>query len=60
MLDLSYYLMNRPDSYLANLGLIALGTTIAAIVYCFFNLFRSGANFIKSEEESETKKEKQS
>jgi hypothetical protein len=57
MLELSYYLMNRPDSYLANLGLITLGTTIAAIVYCFGNLGKSGLNFIKNIEKSETKTE---
>jgi hypothetical protein len=55
-LDLSYYLMNQKDSYLANLGIVTVIAVIAVIGYC---LVQMGINTVKFIEE-QIKKEKQS
>lgn len=55
-LDLSYYLMNQKDSYLANLGIVTVIAVIALIGYC---LVQMGTNCVKYIGE-QIKKEKQS
>jgi len=48
-LDLSYYLMNQKDSYLANLGIIALVANIAAIGYCLVQIVTNALQHIKEQ-----------
>lgn len=48
-LDLSYYLMNQKDSYLANLGLITVAVTVITIGYCFTQACINGIQFIKEQ-----------
>jgi hypothetical protein len=55
-LDLSYYLMNQRDSYLANLGILTLITVIISLGYCLVQMVTNMAVFIKEQ----IKKEKQS
>jgi len=54
-LDLSYYLMNQKDSYLANLGIVTVIAVIVLIGYCLMGAVGLGQQFIKEQ----IKKEKQ-
>lgn len=53
--DLAYYLMNREDSFLANLGLVTLFTMFAGTLYSFYQIGVNGRKLI----EEQIKKEKQ-
>jgi hypothetical protein len=55
-LDLSYYLMNQKDSYLANLGILTIIAVVLTVGYCSVQLV---TNTILWAEE-QIKKEKQS
>ena len=55
-LDLSYYLMNQKDSYLANLGIIAAVAGMLSIGYCLVQMGTNGVKYI----DEQIKKEKQS
>jgi len=54
-LDLSYYLMNQKDSYLANLGIVTVIAVIALIGYCLVQMGTNTVQFIKEQ----TKEHKQ-
>lgn len=45
-LDLSYYLMNQKDSYLANLGIASLIAVIGVIGYCLVQMGTNGIKYI--------------
>ncbi len=45
--------MNKPDSYLANLGLVMIGATIASTIYCFIQGIKNCSLFIQEQEERE-------
>jgi hypothetical protein len=51
--DLAYYLMNRKDSFLANLGLVTLFTMFAGTLYSFYQIGVNGIEFIKQQIEKE-------
>ena len=57
LMDLGLYLMNRPDSYLFNLGIVVLAIVGVAFAFLGLYLFK----VLKPEEESteEVKQEKQ-
>ena len=57
LMDLGLYLMNRPDSYLFNLGIVVLA--IVGVAFAFLGLYLM--KVLKPEEESkeEVKQEKQ-
>jgi hypothetical protein len=55
-LDLSYYLMNQKDSYLANLGILTIIAVVISSGYCLVQMVTNMAVFIKEQ----IKKEKQS
>jgi hypothetical protein len=55
-LDLSYYLMNQKDSYLANLGIVTVIAVIALIGYCLVQMVSNSSQYIQEQ----IKKEKQS
>jgi hypothetical protein len=57
LMDLGLYLMNRPDSYLFNLGIVVLA--IVGVAFAFLGLYL--LKVLKPEEESkeEVKQEKQ-
>ena len=46
-LDVSYYLMNQKDSYLANLGILSIIAAIIAISYCLVEMITNILLFIK-------------
>jgi hypothetical protein len=48
-LDLSYYLMNQKDSYLANLGIVSLITVIGVIGYCLVQMGTNGVKYINEQ-----------
>lgn len=48
--DLGFYLMNRPDSFLANLGLVLFGGIIASTIYCLFQVVKNAILFVKEVE----------
>jgi hypothetical protein len=48
-LDLSYYLMNQKDSYLANLGIVTVIAVIAVIGYCLVQMGTNGVKYIKEQ-----------
>lgn len=51
--ELGFTLMNKPDSYLANLGLVIFGATIASTIYCFIQGVKNCILFIQEQEERE-------
>lgn len=53
--EVGFMLMNRPDSFLANLGLVMFGAIIALTIYCFFQLTKNTVLFIKEQERKEEK-----
>jgi hypothetical protein len=53
--DLAYYLMNRKDSFLANLGLVTLFAMFAGTLYSLYQMGVNGIEVIKQQ----IKKEKQ-
>ena len=48
-LDLSYYLMNQKDSYLANLGIVSLVAVAVGIGYCLVQMVTNMVVFIKEQ-----------
>ena len=52
--DLAYYLMNRKDSFLANLGLVTLFTMFAGTLYSLYQIGVNGRKLV----EEQIKKEK--
>ena len=53
--DLAYYLMNRKDSFLANLGLVTLFTMFAGTLYSMYQAGVNGIEFIKEQIKEENK-----
>lgn len=53
--DLAYYLMNRKDSFLANLGLVTLFTMNAGTLYSLYQIVVNGIKIIKEQIEKEKK-----
>ena len=53
--DLAYYLMNRKDSFLANLGLVTLFTMFAGTLYLLYQIGVNGRKFINEQIEKEKK-----
>ena len=53
--DLAYYLMNRKDSFLANLGIVTLFAMFAGTLYSFYQIGVNGRKLV----EEQIKKEKQ-
>lgn len=53
--DLAYYLMNRKDSFLANLGLVTLFTMNAATLYSLYQIVVNGIKIIKERIEKKEK-----
>lgn len=53
--DLAYYLMNRKDSYLANLGLVTLFTMFAGTLYSLFQIGVNGMEVIEEQIKKENK-----
>ena len=51
-----FKLMNKPDSFIANAGLLMFGATIAGTVYCFFQLVKNAMLHIKEQERKEDSK----
>jgi len=51
--DLAYYLMNRKDSFLANLGLVTLFTMFAGTLYSLYQIGVNGIEVIKQQIEKE-------
>ena len=45
-LDLSYYMMNQKDSYLANLGIVTIIVVVALIGYCLVQMGTNGVKYI--------------
>ena len=54
-LDLSYYMMNQKDSYLANLGIVTIIVVVALIGYCLVQMGTNGVKYI----DEQIKKDKQ-
>jgi hypothetical protein len=52
-LDLSYYLMNQKDSYLANLGIVTIIAVVALIGYCLVQIGTNGVMFIDEQIDKE-------
>jgi ABC-type transport system involved in multi-copper enzyme maturation permease subunit len=52
-LDASYYLLNQKDSWVANLGIVALIATVISILYCFMAVIRNGRKAILEELEKQ-------
>lgn len=52
-LDLSYYLMNQKDSYLANLGIIAAVAGMISMGYCLVQVGVNGIQYIKEVEQKQ-------
>jgi hypothetical protein len=52
-LDLSYYLMNQKDSYLANLGIVTIIAVIALIGYCLVQMVSNSSQYIKEQIDKE-------
>jgi heme/copper-type cytochrome/quinol oxidase subunit 4 len=48
-LDLSYYLMNQKDSYLANLGIVSLVAVAVGMGYCLVQMVTNMVVFIKEQ-----------
>ncbi len=53
--DLAYYLMNRKDSFLANLGLVTLFTMKVGTIYSFCQIVVNGIKIIQQQIEKEKK-----
>jgi hypothetical protein len=51
--DLAYYLMNRKDSFLANLGLVTLFAMFAGTLYSLYQIGVNGIEVIKQQIEKE-------
>lgn len=51
--DLAYYLMNRKDSFLANLGIVTLFAMFAGTVYSVCQIGVNGIKFTKEQIEKE-------
>lgn len=51
--ELGFTLMNKPDSYLANLGLVMFGAIIASTIYCFIQGIKNCIMWIQEQEERE-------
>lgn len=51
-----FRLMNKPDSFIANAGLITVGIILAATVYCLIQLAVTGVKFVKEVEGKEENK----
>ena len=54
--DLAYYLMNRKDSFLANLGIVTLFAMFGGTLYSLYQVGVNGIEVVKEQ----IKKEKQS
>ena len=52
-LTVTYHLMNKPDSYLANLGSIATGSIFFAILYCIYNVIKLGSQYVREQIEKD-------
>jgi ABC-type transport system involved in multi-copper enzyme maturation permease subunit len=52
-LDASYYLLNQKDSWVANLGIVALSVTVISILYCFMAAIRDVRKAILEELEKQ-------
>lgn len=48
-LDLSYYLMNQKDSYLANLGILTIIAVVISSGYCLVQMVTNMVVFIKEQ-----------
>ena len=55
-LDLSYYLMNQKDSYLANLGILTIIAAIITAGYCLVQMITNLVQFIKEQIKKEKEK----
>lgn len=51
--DLAYYLMNRKDSFLANLGIVTLAIMFAGTLYSLYQMGVNGRKFIDEQIEKE-------
>ena len=47
--DLAYYLMNRKDSFLANLGIIALAAMFAGTLYSLYQIGVNGRKLVEEQ-----------
>lgn len=54
--DLAYYLMNRKDSFLANLGIVTLAAMFAGTLYSMYQIGVNGRKFVEQQIEKEKKK----
>lgn len=52
-LDACYYLLNQKDSWVANLGVIAIIANVISILYCFIAAMRNGRTAILEELEKQ-------
>lgn len=57
LMDLGLYLMNRPDSYLFNLGIVVLA--IVGVAFAFLGLYLLKVLKPKEESKGEVKQEKE-
>jgi hypothetical protein len=57
LMDLGLYLMNRPDSYLFNLGIVTLA--IVGVAFAFLGLYLLKVLKPKEESKGEVKQEKE-
>ncbi len=53
--DLAYYLMNRKDSFLANLGIVTLAVMFTGTIYSLYQIGVNGIKIIKERIEKEKK-----
>lgn len=53
--DLAYYLMNRKDSFLANLGIVTLAIMFTGTLYSLYQMGVNGKKFIDEQIEKEKK-----
>lgn len=53
--EIGFTLMNKPDSFIANAGLVMFAANIGASIYCFFQLTKNAVLYIKELEEKEDK-----
>jgi len=49
--EIGFTLMNKPDSFIANAGLIMFAANIGASIYCFFQLIKNATLYIREVEE---------
>lgn len=53
--DLAYYLMNRKDSFLANLGIVTLAIMFTGTLYSLYQMGVNGKKLIEEQIEKEKK-----